>query len=349
MSSKLFREGGPHQIKHLGGDQYRMSITLPTDEDGRLARECPNPACSPGYFKVKPGTGITDGQSTAYCPYCRRSADPNEFSTREQVRYAKDLVLREAQKGLDEVIKDALGLGPSGKRKIDGGLISIEMSYKPGRLLHVQRPYEDEVRRDVVCPHCKLDHTVFGLATWCPDCGEDIFLTHVEAELNVFRHMLSDVTRRKELFGARVAAKDLENLLEDAVSLFEATMKAIVRRALLSRGRAAEKVELEIKRFGNAFQNIAKTKDRLKELFQYTVVEDAYWATLATAFEKRHPIAHNLGVVDRKYLERAQAAVREGREIRVTASEVEDVLSAVNEVIRSLYQGLVRIVEGDGA
>ena len=38
----LFKEGGEHRIEYLGDDQYRMNISIPTDEDGRMARECPD-------------------------------------------------------------------------------------------------------------------------------------------------------------------------------------------------------------------------------------------------------------------------------------------------------------------
>ena len=205
-------------MKNLGNDQFRMFFTIPIDAEGRMARECPNTGCSPGYFKVKPGTGITTKQLVAYCPYCRRSAEPDDFSTREQVRYARDLVMREAQKGLQSVMKDALGIGASGKRKFGSGAVSMELSFKPGALLHVRRPFEDEIRRDVICPRCSLDQTVFGLAAWCADCGQDIFMVHVAAELDVTRLMVGDVARREEVLGKRVAAKDLENCLEDAVS-----------------------------------------------------------------------------------------------------------------------------------
>ncbi len=61
--SDLFMPGGPHNIKRTGPDQYSMSISLPKDTDGMHARECPSEVCSPAYFKVKPGTGITQGQS----------------------------------------------------------------------------------------------------------------------------------------------------------------------------------------------------------------------------------------------------------------------------------------------
>lgn len=240
MTRNLFSEGGPHQIRNLGNDQYGMSVTVPTDEDGRKAGQCPVANCSPGYFKVKPGTGIIGGQDAAYCPYCRHRAEPSDFATQEQTRYAEDLVMQEASKGINNVIKDALGLGASGRRQMGGGFPSMELSYTPGTPPHVRQPFEDQVRRDVVCPHCTLNQTIFGLATWCADCGKDIFMVHVSAELAVTRLMVEDIARRQVSLGKRVAAKDLENCREDAVSIFEASIKAIVRRALIERGEISE-------------------------------------------------------------------------------------------------------------
>lgn len=340
MTRKLFSEGGPHRVKSLSNDQYSMSITIPTDEDGRMARECPNADCSPGYFKVKPGTGVTGGQTVAYCPYCRRTAEPNDFLTKEQVRYAKDIAVQETQKGVQGVIEDALGLGPSRTRKFGGGFISMELTYKPGTLAHVWRPFEDEVRRDVVCPHCTLDHTVFGLATWCADCGRDIFMTHVAAELSVTRMMLGDVTRRQELLGKRVAAKDLENCLEDVVSIFEASLKALVRRTLADRGDTSEQIDASFKKIGNSFQSIRRTREQLDGLFGFDLTVDVKWGTLSEAFEKRHPVTHNLGVIDRKYLERVQAAEHEGREVRISASEIDGLLFEVHNAIEAVYKGI---------
>ncbi len=341
MSNSLFKEGGPHRVKELGNDQYRMSITIPRDEDGRLARECPNSECSPGYFKVTPGTGITGGQDFAYCPYCKHEAEPNDFTTKEQIRYAKDLAIREAHKGIDGMISDALGLGASGKRKMGGGFISMELTYKPGTPPHVRRPFEEEVRRDVVCPHCTLDQTVFGLATWCSDCGEDIFLTHVKAELAVTRLMVEDVARREEHLGKRVAAKDLENCLEDAVSIFEAAVKAMVRRALIEQGEDHGEVETKLKKIGNAFQNMERVKKQLSTLFGYEPVAGPLWERLTLSFEKRHPITHNLGIVDRKYLEKVQRAEREGREIRITGTEISQLLEDVSDAISLIHKYLI--------
>jgi ribosomal protein S27E len=53
----------------------------------------------------------------------------------------------------------------------------MEMSYKPGHLPQIRPTIEEELRRDVTCPKCGLEHAVFGLASWCPDCGAIFFLS----------------------------------------------------------------------------------------------------------------------------------------------------------------------------
>lgn len=329
-------------MKRLGNDQYQLSITIPTDRDGRVARECPNSLCSPAYFKITPGTGITEGQKLAFCPYCGCEAEPNDFTTKEQIRYAEDITLKEAEGGINAMIKDALGLGSSGKKKMGDGFISMEMSFKSGTPSHVRRPYEDEVRRDVVCPHCTLDQTVFGLATWCADCGKDIFLTHVSTEISVIQRMLKDVGRREQELGKRVAAKDLENCLEDAVSIFEASVKALVRRALTERGDEPSNVDSQMKKIRNSFQSTERSKKHLLKLFNFSPTQADLWERLSGCFEKRHPVTHNLGVVDRKYLERAKKAEQEGREVRISEDEValllEDIYSAISDIHHALVE-----------
>lgn len=329
MSDKLFRDGGPHNIKRTGPDEYAMTITLPKDSDGRVARECPIDTCSPSYFKVKPGTGITDGQEIAYCPYCRFGSTPNDFTTKEQLRYAKDIALDEAHEGIERMLKSSLGIDSSGKKIMGGGLLSIEMSYSPGQRPRVWLPFEEEVRRDLVCPQCGLDHSVYGLATWCPDCGKDIFLTHVEAELNVVRAMLSDIGRRRENLGVRIAAKDMENCLEDTVSIFEAVLRAEARRCRVAQNIAAEEIEHFFKKIGNAFQSVRRAEDIFAKEFNVSLLNalsENDISKLVSTLEKRHPITHNLGVVDKKYIERARTAEREGREILLDADEIESAI-----------------------
>jgi len=165
--------------------------------------------------------------------------------------------------------------------------------------------------------------------------------------------MVGDIDRRREVLGRRVAARDLENCLEDAVSIFEAAMKALTRRHLAAGSHAADEVDTRLKKLGNAFQNIARTGEALRDQLGLTAIPEVPWDELGAAFEKRHPITHNLGVVDRKYLERAQASDREGREVGISAAEVsatlDQVLLAVSAVHGRLFPQVPPDADGSGS
>jgi len=344
MSENLFKQGGQYNIKKTGRDSYQFQIPLNTDEHGRLARECPNDSCSPGYFKLKPGTGIMGVQSVVYCPYCRHEDEPNSFVTKEQMRYANDIMMREAHQGIERMMKDALGIGSSGKKKIGGGMFSMELSYKPSRPPYVRRPFEEEVLRMVICPNCGLNHAVFGLAIWCPDCGKDIFMTHVNAEYDVVRVMLGDIDRRQKELGHRIAARDMENCLEDTVSIFEAVLKAFYLRYLQGKGETSEKIQLVFEnKIKNGFQNPKRAEELIRNRLQLSLFEcltSEQFDFVCEAFEKRHPITHNLGVIDKKYLEKAVAAEKKGREIRVTQEEVLRAIDISFRVLENLHSKL---------
>ena len=355
MSRDLFKVGGPHRIKKTGRDRHTFSISIAEDSDGRIARECPDNDCSPGEFKVTPGTGITDGQDVVYCPYCRGEAEPSDYTTKEQIRYAKDIVTNEATQGVERRLKDALGLDSRGKRSLtSGGLIDISMEMKPSRTKHVRRPYAEVLRRDVICPNCTLDHSVYGLATWCSDCGHDIFTTHVLGEIRVVRTILSDVPRRLECFGPRIAANDIENALEDLVSIFEATLRREIRRHAKENGETDDKIEQQMKRIGSRLQSVRNAIEILPKNCPVGLdhVDRAILNQLDTLFQKRNPITHNLGIVDRKYLERIRSSEQEGKDVQVSKEELWVATSTVFEVLESfhllLFPGATK-AEQDGA
>ena len=331
--AEIFREGRPHRARRLPDGRFEMSIRIPT-ADGLIGRVCPAGDCSPAYFRVKPGTGLTS-QEAAFCPYCRHEAVPDEFTTRGQLEYARETVTAEAAAGVERMLGEALGLDGSGRRHIGGGFLSLDISMDRRPARPVSPPLEDELRRDLTCPTCGLAHAVYGLATWCPDCGKDIFVTHVRSEIAVVRRMLEAVDSRRRELGARVAARDIENALEDAVSIFEAVLKALLRRYL--RGRESEEaIEKALRR---GYQDPVSAAEGFKKLTGKDLDPEAI-AKLAGTFSKRHPIAHNLGVVDRRYLERARSAELHGREVHVDIPEVEQALQVVETVLQAAHETL---------
>lgn len=343
MANDLFRPGGRYNIRRGGGNEFTMSVPLPVDEQGMTARECPHSDCAPGYFKVRPGTGVTEpSNARCWCPYCGSDGEKGDFTTQAQRAYAKSLVLREAHSGIQRMIKKSLGLDSRGKRRMGGDMMSIEMSLQQSPPRPVVMPYEEELRRDVTCPQCALAHAVFGIAVWCPDCGKDIFLTHVGAELDVVRKVLGEIGGRRERLGARVAARDVENALEDIVSTFEAVLKFTYKRSLISTV-GEDSAEKRLERLRNAFQNPRRAAEILRHELGVDFAEimgHESQELLARTFQKRHPITHNLGVVDRKYLEQRGEMGDLGREVPLTAREVEEAVDLTERVLAEIYKSL---------
>jgi hypothetical protein len=339
----ILREGGPHNVRQVGTNQHELSVSVPTKADGYLGRECPDKQCAPAYFQVKPGTGLS-GQPVAYCAYCRTEDSPQAFATTEQVRYAKDHAVQEARKGVDDLLRESLGLDAAGRKRYGGGFLSIEISLKTSPAPPIAAPFEEELRRDVRCPGCTLDHAVFGLATWCPDCGADIFPVHLHAEASIIRRILTAVPDRHATLGARVAARDVENALEDAVSIFEAGLKSTTRRWLTTQGKSPQEIEAILAtKIRNGFQNPDRAADLYKEVIGrdlFVGVTSVERTELVNTFAKRHPITHNLGVIDRQYLARARTGQLEGREIRVSPTEVDRALTLAHKVVTTAYQTL---------
>jgi len=340
MRRTIIRSEGALQVQPEGEHRYRISVSVPGNDAGRVARKCPDPTCLPGSFTVKPGTGQPEPRAVTYCPYCRHAGDAQLFATTEQMRYAKDLLMRQVQHNVDDMIRDALKLDAQGKRKLGGGMLSMQLSFKPAAVPPVQLPVEEDIRRDVACPACGLDHTVFGMANWCSDCGSPMFLTHVASELDVLRGILGDLDRRRETLGWKAAARDLGNCLEDAVSVFEAAMKAMTRRHLMASGLNVSEVQSRLKKIGNAFQSVDRTADVLREQLGVAALPSAPWPQLKAAFEKRHPITHNLGVVDQKYLDRTQGSEREGHELSVSSREVHTLLDDTQTALKAVHDRL---------
>jgi hypothetical protein len=208
---------------------------------------------------------------------------------------------------------------------------------------HVWRPHEDILQRDLICPHCTLDHSVYGLAVWCPDCGKDIFTTHIHGEIRVIEAIIGDVDRRRQELGARVAARDLENALEDLVSIFEAALKFEIRRYLKAKGNNSDQIDAAMKKIGSRLQSVSNAVSIIPEfcggisLFSTGSADEG---KLDRVFQKRHPITHNLGVVDRKYIERVRSGEAEGTEVRVEKNEILETAKVTYSVLSEFHSKL---------
>jgi hypothetical protein len=305
-----------NNLRNLGNE---FSVPLNSDDDGYFGRECPIEECL-GYFKVTLGTGIK-GPAPCHCPYCGHSGEGNTFFTADQIEYARSVVMR---KVTDAIHKDLKSLEFEHKPQGMFG-IGISMKLQPSSPLPIRHYREKQLETEVVCDNCTLRYAIYGVFGWCPDCG-------VHNSLQILTKNLE--LARKELTLAQSADAELSNhligdALENVVSAFDGFGREICSR----------------KGADIRFQNITGARRRVQETLGFDFADSLSsdeWNSACRIFQKRHLLAHRMGVIDEDYLQKANdpGAVA-GRKIRVSHDEVNSAINIVESLGRRLFGGVL--------
>jgi hypothetical protein len=296
-----------------------FSIPISADEDGYVGRECPVQECL-GYFKLTPGTGVK-GPAPCHCPYCGHSGESRTFFTQEQIEYAKSVVLR---KVTDAIHKDLKSLEFEQKPQ---GLFGIGLSLKVERSTPLPIRYyrEKELETAITCDSCTLRYAIYGVFGWCPDCG-----IHNSLQILVKNLELA----RKELALAATTEAELANhligdALENAVSAFDGFGRELCQR---------KSVEIR-------FQSLPTARRKVQDAFGFDFADTLSpdeWDTACRAFQKRHLLAHKIGVIDEDYVQKANdAGAIPGRRIALSHVEVETSIGIVESIGRRLFTGVL--------
>lgn len=307
----------PRRLRQLGN---RISINIPADPEGYIGRECPQAACE-GYFKVKPGTGLTGPGLTCTCPYCGHTASPDQFWTKDQVKYAESIALRHVSDALAEDLKEL-----EFEHKPQGAFgIGFSLKFTPGTPHPLHRYREKALETRVSCGACTLEYAVFGVFAFCPDCA-----THNSGQI-LERNL--DLTRRQAALAAAQEDPELQRqLLEDALENCVSSFDGFARETCRIRAAASS----DSTRCSNvSFQNLPRAARALAQLFGVDLVGSvttADWALAHKAFMRRHLLAHRAAVVDQQYLdETGDTTVVLGRRLPIA---IEDVLALTDVVAR---------------
>lgn len=289
-----------------------FSISLPPDAEGWIGRECPKEGCE-RYFKVTPGTGLKDIE-TCRCPYCGHEGPSNTFFTQAQIDHALSVV---KNKVVGALIKDLKSMEFSHR----GGGIGLSLKVR-GQPPPVRGYSEQDLETETVCEGCTLRYAIYGVFGFCPDCGAHNNLNILDANLRLVAKML----RLAATAEADVAKSLVENALEDCVSAFDGWGRAVCE-AFAAKAAEPDKAGRV------SFQNIRRAHDALKLHFGFdaeAVLGAETMAALHRAFQKRHLLAHRMGVVDEDYLRQtADPEAHEGRRVTISASEVEATTAGV--------------------
>ena len=311
-------------MDHLRRLGNRISIPIKPDESGFTGRECPQSDCE-GYFKVEFGTGLEGDDVPCHCPYCGYTAAHDRFWTKEQIEYAKSVAMREltdaVRKDLKKMEFDLKPKGPFG--------IGISLKIKPGRLIAIRHYREEELETDVVCANCTLRYSVFGVFAFCPDCGRHNSLQILDKNIEVVAKMVDLATGAEK----DIVRGLIDNALEDCVSVFDGFGRELCR--IYARNATNPAILERI-----SFQNLEGAKKNLQGAFGIDLSSEVTadeWRSLVRGFQKRHLIAHRMGVVDQNYVAKtADSEAVVGRKIRVKPDEVRELLQLVANVARSL-------------
>ena len=305
-----------NQLRNLGN---QFNIPIRPDKGGYVGRECPIKECL-GYFKITLGTGIK-GPAPCFCPYCGHSGASNTFFTQDQIEYAKSVVLRKVTDAFHADLKSL-----EFEQKPQGAFgIGISMKVHASAPRPIRYYREKQLETEVLCDNCTLRYAIYGVFAWCPDCGVHNSLQILTKNLDL---------AKKELALAEATEKELAvhlvgDALENVVSAFDGFGREICLQ------KAAD----------IHFQNLIGARRRVREALGIDfadVLTPIDWEFACRVFQKRHLLAHKLGVIDAEYVQKANdpTAVA-GRKISVSSDEVILAISIIEAMGRRLFETIL--------
>ena len=307
-------------FKNLKRLEKGMMISIPTDDDGLVGRECPNQECL-GYFKIKFGTGLS-GEIPCHCPYCGYTNDHSKFWTPEQLKYAESVAMQQINQALSIDMKE---WSRRLERETRNSFLKMKVDYKPG--VHPIRYYrEKELETHITCNKCTLEYAIYGIFAFCPDCGEHNSYQILQKN---FELVLKELKLSNEVSDEELKKKLLEDALENCISAFDAFGRKVcsIFSAISNNPDKAKSL---------SFQSIDNTREKLTEMFQVdisTPVSDEEWDLINRYFKKRHLLAHKLGVVDEKYISITndpEAVLN--RKINISRDDVEKLIPLLDKI-----------------
>ena len=311
-------------MRHLKNLGTQFSISIPSDEDGLIGRECPVPECE-SYFKIQMGTGLKGENLPCHCPYCGHAAGSDKFFTKAQVAYAESVVMNQVTGAL---LKDLKSLEFNHRPHRAFGIgISMHVSGRPTLIRHYR---EKQLETEVVCDQCTLRYMIYGVFGFCPDCSQHNSLQILCKNLDLVAKMLA-VAESQEPAVAQVL---IENALEDCVSSFDGFGRETCR--VFSMKATSPEKATRIR-----FQNICNARQQVVEQFGVDFVtsrEADAWALLVRCFQIRHLLAHKMGVIDEDYINATgEPGAVVGRKVKIHVYQVRDLVAALQFAGRDLF------------
>jgi hypothetical protein len=202
-------------------DGFTLTVSMPTGDDGLLPLVCP---VEPDHqFKVRVIQSSGGSPSDCHCPYCGHTAPTWDFMPAQMAR-VQEAAAGFGEQYLQQIFSDMLG---------DVARRNSGLSYRPGTLPPTRSlpAYEIEpTRRSMTCLQCGETFAVYGLAIYCPECGQLAPQQQFAELVRVQRDRLAALERldddiRRELEEAGVFTINYEGTFKDGFTALETYLK----------------------------------------------------------------------------------------------------------------------------
>jgi hypothetical protein len=132
-----------------------------------------------------------------------------------------------------------------------------------------------------------------------------------------------------------LAERLIENALEDCVSAFDGFGREMCK-LFCSRGAKPDEAA-EIR-----FQNVVAARKRVQNQFGIDFaahLDTESWNALVRCFEKRHLVAHKMGIIDESYRKNANdARAIIGRKVQIQSDEVRALIPILATTGKTLFE-----------
>lgn len=328
------------QLKKLGQEGSKVSISLPLDNEGYFDRRCPSEACQSDFKVLFEDWKQKVSNAQVFCPVCREEAKATGWNTPEQIKYIRQVGLNH----LRGIIGKALSQDAQDfNRRQRPGFLTISMSYKPGALpLIVPISATEELRQKFTCEQCGCRYSSLGAAFFCPACGhnsaESTFSQAIEtvrkslAALPAIRQAVETVADADA--GKNTVQGILEGSMERLVGAFQRIAEVFFDRT---------PAVTATRRRRNVFQNLTEGSVLWRTATgkgYEDLLSPAEMADLVRLFQQRHLLAHCEGMVDQDYINKSgdttyaigqRIVIREG-----SVSRLADLVTKLAEELRKL-------------
>jgi len=177
----------------------------------------------------------------------------------------------------------------------------------------------------VTCDNCTLKFAIYGVFGRCPDCGTHNSLQILSKNL--------ELAKRELALAATDDADLAEHLVGDALENVVSAFDGFGREICVQKSADIR------------FQNLSRARRRVQEAFGFDFADELSadaWDMACRIFQKRHLIAHKMGVIDAEYVQKANdTGAVVGRRIRVTSDEVAHAISLVETLGQRLFKILL--------